>query len=106
MSAQVVCEIAMASFGDAIDMLSIMETLEAGNAPASVAAVNSARTDAVAKCVYRALWSRLVVIVARAYAYRGRQSPALDPVHPGDDGRAGEGIPIQSFRPDQGLAKG
>ena len=27
-----------------------------------------ARTDAVAKCVYRALWSRLVVIVARAYA--------------------------------------
>jgi hypothetical protein len=68
MSAQVVREIAAASFADAIEMLSIIETLEAGNAPASVAAVNSARTDAVAKCVYRALWSRLVVIVARAYA--------------------------------------
>jgi hypothetical protein len=41
---------------------------EAGNAPAAVAVVNAARTDAVAQCVFRALWSRLVVIVTRAYA--------------------------------------
>jgi hypothetical protein len=68
MSAQMVCNIAAEAFTDAIDMLSIIETLDAGNTPASVAAVNSARTDAVAMCVYRALWSRLVVIVTRAYA--------------------------------------
>jgi catalase len=38
--------------------------------------------------------------------YRVRQFPTLDPVHPGDDGRSGEGFPIQPFRPYQGLAKG
>lgn len=68
MSAQVVRDIAAASFADAIDMLSIIETLEAGNAPEAVTAVNTARTDAVVMCIYRALWSRLVTIVARAYA--------------------------------------
>jgi hypothetical protein len=68
MTAQMVREIAAEAFSDAIDVLSIVETLDAGNAPAAVAAVNAARTDAVAKCVYRALWSRLVVIVTRAYA--------------------------------------
>jgi hypothetical protein len=49
-------------------MLAIMETLEAGNAPAAVAVARSARTDQVVKCIYRALWSRLAVIVTRAYA--------------------------------------
>jgi hypothetical protein len=68
MAAQVVREIAAEAFTDAIDMLSIIETLDAGNTLASVAAVNSAGADAVAMCVYRALWSRLVVIVTRAYA--------------------------------------
>jgi hypothetical protein len=68
MKAQMVREIAAEAFADAIDVLSIIETLEAGNTPAAVAAVNAARTDAVAQCVYRALWSRLVVIVTRAYA--------------------------------------
>jgi hypothetical protein len=43
-------------------------TLEAENTPAAVTAVNAAGTDAVAKCVYRALWSRLLVVVTRAYA--------------------------------------
>jgi hypothetical protein len=68
MTVQMVCEIAKEAFADAIDMLSIIDTLDAGNAPAAVAAVNSAGTDAVAQCVYRALWSRLIVIVTRAYA--------------------------------------
>src|SRR5437764_4832138 len=53
---------------DAIDILSIIETLEASNTPAAVAAVNAAGTNAVAQCVYRALWSRLLVIVTRASA--------------------------------------
>jgi hypothetical protein len=68
MTVQMVRDIAAEGFTDAIDILSIIETLEAGNTPAAVAAVNAAHTDAVAKCVYRALWSRLVVIVTRAYA--------------------------------------
>jgi AbiU2 len=68
MTAQTVRDIAAEAFADAIDVLSIIETLEAGNAPAAVAVVNAARTDAVAQCVFRALWSRLVVIVTRAYA--------------------------------------
>jgi hypothetical protein len=68
MTAQTVRDIAAQAFADAIDILSIIETLEAGNKPAAVAAVNAAHTDAVAQCVYRALWSRLVMIVSRAYA--------------------------------------
>jgi hypothetical protein len=65
---KLVREIATEAFVDAIDILSIIETLEAGNTSAAVAAANAAGTDKVAKCVYRALWSRLVVIVTRAYS--------------------------------------
>jgi hypothetical protein len=68
MTAKMVRDISAEAFADAIDMLSIIETLEAGNTPAAVAAVNAAGTDAVAQCIYRALWSRLVVIITRAYA--------------------------------------
>jgi hypothetical protein len=68
MTAQLVREVAASAFADAIDILLIIETIEAGNAPAVVTAVNAARTDAVALCVYRALWSRLVLIVSRAYS--------------------------------------
>jgi AbiU2 len=68
MTAQLVRNIASEAFADAIDVLRIVETLEAGNDPAAVAAVNAAQTDAVARCVYRALWTRLVLIVTRAYA--------------------------------------
>jgi hypothetical protein len=68
MTAQLARDIAGGAFRDAIDILSIIETLEAGNTPAAVAAVNAAGTDAVAQCVYRALWSRLIVLVSRAYA--------------------------------------
>ncbi|KRR11528.1 hypothetical protein CP49_18000 [Bradyrhizobium valentinum] len=68
MSAQIVREVAKEAFADAVEMLAIIETLEAGNEPAVIAAVNSARTGAVAMYVTAALWSRLLVIVTRAYA--------------------------------------
>ena len=68
MTIELVRKIAADAFGDAIDILSIIETLQAGNTPAAIAAVNTAGTDAVAECVYRALWSRLIVVVSRAYA--------------------------------------
>jgi len=64
----IVRDIAAESFGAAMDILFVIETIEAGNAPSAVVAVNSAGTDAVAHCVYRALWSRLLVIVTRAYS--------------------------------------
>jgi hypothetical protein len=68
MTVRMVREIAKQAWVDAIEVHLIIETLEAGNTSAAVAAVNAAGTDAVAKCVYRALWSRLVVIVTRAYS--------------------------------------
>jgi len=74
MTAKLIKDIASAAFLDAIDVLQIIETLEAGNTPFAVGAVNTAGTDAVAKCVYRALWSRLILVVTRAYA----------PARPGD----------------------
>jgi len=73
MSAQLVRDIAADAFTDAIDMLSIVDTLESGNTPVAVAVVRTAQTDAVVECIYRALWTRLLVIVARAYADK-RQS--------------------------------
>lgn len=68
MTAKLVQDIAAGAFRDAIDVLSIIEALEAGNTPTAVAAVNAAGTAAVAECVYRALWSRLILLVTRAYA--------------------------------------
>ena len=68
MMVQKVLDISSMAFLDAIDIQFIIETLEAGNMPSSVAAVNAACTDKVAQCIYRSLWTRLVVIVARAYA--------------------------------------
>ncbi|MBR1298537.1 hypothetical protein [Bradyrhizobium sp. AUGA SZCCT0042] len=68
MSVQLVREIASEAFKDAIEMLSIIETLEAGNAPDVIAAVNSAKTGAVVQYINAALWSRLLLIVTRAYA--------------------------------------
>ena len=57
MTRQLVLDLSTEAFADAIDMLSIIETLEAGNTPAAVAAVRAAKTDAVAVCIYRSLWS-------------------------------------------------
>lgn len=68
MTALTVRDLAMEAFADAIDMLSVIEIIEAGNAPVAVKAVNAAKTDGVVMCIYRALWSRLIVIVARAYS--------------------------------------
>ena len=74
MTAQLVRDIAADALTDAIDMLSIVDTLESGNASVAVAAVRAAKTEAVAECIYRALWTRLLVIVARAYADTRRSS--------------------------------
>ena len=38
--------------------------------------------------------------------HRARRLPALDAVHPGDDRRTGKGVPLQSVRPDEGVAEG
>jgi hypothetical protein len=65
---QLVRDIASYSFTDAIDIMQVIETLEASNDPAVVSAINTARVGDVAECISRALWSRLVGVVARAYA--------------------------------------
>jgi hypothetical protein len=68
MTAEKVREIAAAAFLDAIDVQIIIETLETGNTPLVAAAVQTVRTDKVVQCIYRSLWTRLLVVVARAYA--------------------------------------
>jgi hypothetical protein len=68
MTAQMVRDIAKDAWVDAIEILKLIETLETGNTPVAVAAINAAGTDDVVQCIYRALWSRLVMIVTRAYA--------------------------------------
>jgi hypothetical protein len=72
MTAEKVRTIAAAAFQDGIDIRMIIETLEAGNTPAAVAAVNATNTGKVVKCIYRCMWTRLVMIVARAYAKETR----------------------------------
>ena len=37
---------------------------------------------------------------------RGGRFPTLDALHSGHDGRTGQGLPLQSLRPDEGLAQG
>ena len=68
MTAQMVCNIAKDAWVDANEILKLIEILETGNTPVAVAAINAAGTDDVVQCIYRALWSRLVMIVTRAYA--------------------------------------
>jgi AbiU2 len=68
MTAEKVREIAAAAFLDAIDVQFIIETLETGNTPLVAAAVQTVRTDKVVQCIYRSLWTRLLVVVARACA--------------------------------------
>jgi hypothetical protein len=68
MTVQKVRDIASMAFQDAIEIRAIIETLETGNTPSAIAAVNAAGTDRVAQCVYRSLWRSLLMIVARAYA--------------------------------------
>lgn len=68
MTVRLVQEIAGYAFADAIDIMQVIETLEAANEPAVVSAINATRVGNVAECISRALWSRLVGVVARAYA--------------------------------------
>jgi hypothetical protein len=65
MTAEKVREIAAAAFLDAIDVQFIIETLETGNTPLVAAAVQTVRTDKVVQCIYRSLWTRLLVVVAQ-----------------------------------------
>jgi hypothetical protein len=70
---ELVQEIADSTFADAIDIMMLIETLEALNEPVVVFAIEAnasagIRADNVAACISRALWSRLVGVVARAYA--------------------------------------
>ena len=67
MTAQRVLDISAMAFLDAIDIRFLIETCEAGNQPAAVAVVNATKTVKVVECIYRSLWTRLVIIVARAY---------------------------------------
>jgi hypothetical protein len=68
MTAQMVRNIAKDAWVDAIEILKLVEILETGNTSVAVAAIDAAGTDDVVQCIYRALWSRLVMIVTRAYA--------------------------------------
>ena len=52
MTAQILRKIALGAFSDAIDILSLIETLEAGNSPEAVSRINAAGTDAVLHCIY------------------------------------------------------
>jgi hypothetical protein len=65
---QLVRDIANYAFVDAIDIMQVIETLEASNDPTVVSTINAAQVGQVAECISRALWSRLVGVVARAYA--------------------------------------
>jgi hypothetical protein len=67
-TASLVQGIAGYAFGDAIDIMQVIDTLEASNEPAVVSAINATGVGNVADCISRALWSRLVGVVARAYA--------------------------------------
>ena len=67
MTAKTVCDIASQAFADAIDICQLIETLEALNSTEAIERINAAGTAAVAECIYRSLWSRLVLIVTRPY---------------------------------------
>jgi hypothetical protein len=65
---QLMKDIAAYAFADAIDIMQLIVILEASNDPAVVSAINETGVGRVAECISRALWSRLVGVVARAYA--------------------------------------
>jgi hypothetical protein len=65
---RLVQDIAAYAFADAIDVMQVIETLEASNDPAVVSAVIETGVGRVAECVSRALWSRLLSVIDRAYA--------------------------------------
>jgi hypothetical protein len=65
---RLVQDIAAGAFTDAIQIMQVIETLEASNDPAVVSAINEKGGGRVAECISQALWSRLVGVVDRAYA--------------------------------------
>src|SRR5262249_17976876 len=67
MSAQTVRKIAASAFVDAIEMLAIIEVLEAGNVKATEA-LNKSGAGRAAAHVTRALFTRLHFLVTRAYS--------------------------------------
>jgi hypothetical protein len=97
MSVETVKKISAAGFADAIEMLAIIEVLEAGNV-AATAALNNAGAGRAAAHISRALFTRLHFLVARAYspsrdgdlharrAFDQLKSPAIakDMLNPGD----------------------
>jgi hypothetical protein len=66
-SADTVKKIAASAFADAIEMLAIIEVLEAGNIKATPA-LNAAGAGRAAGHIQRALFTRLHFLVARAYS--------------------------------------
>ena len=73
MTAKRVVDISKKAFLDAIDIRFLIVTCEAGIQPAAIEGVNAAKMVKVRQCVYRALWTRLVIIVARAYTKNFRR---------------------------------
>jgi hypothetical protein len=72
MTAHTVREIASAAFTDAIEILGIIEVLEAGNQAAVTQHINAAGAGRAAEHIKRALFTRLHFLVARAF---GRTRP-------------------------------
>jgi hypothetical protein len=67
MTAQRVREIAATAFTDAIEILSIIEVLEAGNQMTVTQRLNAAGAGRAAEHIKRALFTRLHFLIARAY---------------------------------------
>ncbi len=67
MSAETVRKISASAFTDAVEMLALIEVLEAGNVKATEA-INEAGAGRAAEHVKRALFTRLHFLVARAYS--------------------------------------
>ncbi len=73
MTAQTVREIAASGFTDAIEMLGIIEVLEAGNQKQIIQGLNEAGAGRAAEHIKRALFTRLHFLVARAYGITRRK---------------------------------
>jgi hypothetical protein len=67
---QFVRDIAEDAFVDAIDIMRVIETLEASNDQTVISDINATQVGGVADLISRALWARLVGVVARAYTRR------------------------------------
>jgi hypothetical protein len=73
MTAQTVREISGSAFTDAIEMLAIIEVLEAGNQKPVIKGVNDAGAGRAGEHIKRALFTRLHFLVARCYGKTRRK---------------------------------